>query len=684
MIIHAAVLAAALFPGPEAAAQSISSEVKDSYAGAIGAYFDGRPEDAAAALRYAVSLSSEPDAQLRYLKELGALYTETGQPEEALACWTKAEIINSSDAFVPLQKGWTLFSLEDFEQAGKYFESVVPLTASKEINADARYGMALAELGLSGPRRAIPMLQAVYGKNPYLISAAALTLGESFSAMKERQSALTYMKQALVHDPMNFTAELELAELYEKVGHHVAAWQSYSTLADIDTSEPFFESEAKKLVRYLPGNPRDLLYWTKIAWPLQKEPRSAPPGPGLTVALYSNGKGIPSAVTGFKFMCTSNFAIVDEKLGAVTAGKPDTQWSVSYNEQNRIFELRDNMGSLEHSTRQRFTIEPKTPGASVLVKNIQLYSERGVNLGDRELRGSLTLAPTDYGLLMENRVPLENYLPSVVSKNTIKGAPPEALKALAVIMRTKALKNLSSRPHSNAFDMCDSGHCLVYPGIQSESSEATAAVDATRGEVLFSGAAPADISFHEACGGTTEEGVSDGWAFPSGGVTPAGIIEHTMSFPPDSILCAPTETTGWSMITWTAVINARDMERRTDRLYGIGKIKAVIPLKRTRTGRVTSLRLEGTAKTVEVKGFENISYVISAGTLRSPLFFIRPLYEGKYPVRFMLRGIGTGNGSGYCMSGGGGLARSGSKYPAILKHYFPLLNLKKHESRPNK
>lgn len=683
----------------QALAQSASSELDASYTAALGAYFDGRPHDAASSFRYALLLSSGAATRLKLLKELGALLTETGKPQDALAYWSQAGVIDPKDPFMPLQQGWNFLSLERFTKAHYFFNRVIGMTGSGEITADARFGLALTELGLSGPKRAIPMLNAIYNKNPYLLSTSALLLGENFKKIKKRQNAITYFKQALVHDPQNLKAEIELAELYRKLGLSLTAWQYYATLANIDPSEPMFESKAKKLLRHVKGNPRDLLYWTKIGWPMQKKPRKSPSSPVLSVALFSNSEGVPSAVKGFQFISTSDFSVIDEKLGTVTMGKANTQWSVSFNAENRIFELRDNKKNLEHSTRRSFIIKPQTPGASTVIKNVRFHSEKGVDLGDRELRGSLIMKPSacgeglrlpnksrdgrlpsGYCLTMINQLPMENYLPGVVSKASIRGAPLEAFKALAVMLRTKAVKKLSITTHGNKYDMCDSRHCLEYSGIRTEFPRATAAVDATTGEILYSGAVPADINFQHACGGLTEEGVNDGGNFPSGSLTPFELLVLTMRFPPDGILGAPARRTGWRHISWTALIDSKDVERRANRTYKIGKLKGIIPLKKTKMGRITSLRLEGTAGSAEITGFKDISYVLAAGTLRSTLFFIRALYKGRYPYRFILRGIGTGSGSGYCIAGGNGLARSGKKYRVILQHYFPQLKTRKLKS----
>ena len=95
-------------------------------------------------------------------------------------------------------------------------------------------------------------------------------------------------------------------------------------------------------------------------------------------------------------------------------------------------------------------------------------------------------------------------------------------------------------------------------------------------------------------------------------------------------------------------------------------------LKRDAKGKALGVRVEGTAGSVILEGFDAISRALTGGTLRSALFTMRPIFNGKYPEYFILRGIGTGSGHGYCVLGGHGMAKNlGSKYQAILQHYFP-------------
>ncbi|MEW6042358.1 MAG: hypothetical protein AB1633_12640, partial [Elusimicrobiota bacterium] len=178
------------------------------------------------------------------------------------------------------------------------------------------------------------------------------------------------------------------------------------------------------------------------------------------------------------------------------------------------------------------------------------------------------------------------------------------------------------------------------------------------------------------CGGRTEDGISDSGSNPKQ-MTPFNLHKWLFQFPSDELLCLPNNKSYSSSVYWTIFLDSRWIEERANRRYKIGKLKAVVPLKRNKSGKLMSIRLEGTAGTKVVEGFDKISYVLSANTLRSDIFIIRPLFKGKYPYRFILKGVGTGHGKGLCIYGSYNMAKNfAKKHTDILKHYFPLLKIK--------
>ncbi|MDD5628945.1 MAG: hypothetical protein PHU21_07770, partial [Elusimicrobia bacterium] len=76
-----------------------------------------------------------------------------------------------------------------------------------------------------------------------------------------------------------------------------------------------------------------------------------------------------------------------------------------------------------------------------------------------------------------------------------------------------------------------------------------------------------------------------------------------------------------------------------------------------------------------LQGAEAMAAVLSPGSLRSTLFTVQPLLDGKRADSFVLWGAGTGHGLGLCRAGMLGQARLGRKWQVILEHYFPKLQL---------
>ena len=106
-------------------------------------------------------------------------------------------------------------------------------------------------------------------------------------------------------------------------------------------------------------------------------------------------------------------------------------------------------------------------------------------------------------LTVINELGLEDYINGILSKEVNPDWPLESLKAQAVISRTYVLKNL--RKHEKqGFDVCTETHCQVYGGVESEDKRTSAAVAATRAEVLVYKGELAQSLFHASCGGHTE------------------------------------------------------------------------------------------------------------------------------------------------------------------------------------
>ncbi|NUT54870.1 MAG: SpoIID/LytB domain-containing protein [Thermoleophilia bacterium] len=119
---------------------------------------------------------------------------------------------------------------------------------------------------------------------------------------------------------------------------------------------------------------------------------------------------------------------------------------------------------------------------------------------DRPYRGQIEVGVTGARLDAVNIVGLEQYLQGVVAQEMPSSWPDEALKAQAVAARSYALAHrLSGTP----FDLYADVRSQVYGGVQGEHPRTTAAIQATKGEVLLWEGKPIDALFHSTSGGRT-------------------------------------------------------------------------------------------------------------------------------------------------------------------------------------
>lgn len=643
------------------------------YSDASAQWLDGRPEDAAGSLKYIVYRSSDQALNAAALRDLAVLFAEAGKNGEALAYLTKGEMLSPEDFYIHFEKGWNLLSLEKYQDARAAFEKALMLTADQDLSSQARFAMSIAEAELGGPEAAIEDLRSVYTRYPYLLSPSTQLISANLERLKKRPHAVNFLKEALNYDQRNIQAEIDLARLYEDSDFYVPAWQTYYTLADLDPDEKFFVEKEMKLSRYVKGKKDNMLYWIRMAWPAHKDPLPVDQGPKVKVGLYSAKNGVPSLVKSFSFIAATDFTLVDTRLGNIASGKSGMQWTISYDEMNRIYEIRDSMGSTAHATTNSVRIVPKTPGGVILIKNPDLAGARGVNRGDKEVSGELLALVREKGFWLVNETSLENLVSPVASQLADGSRLPEHLKALAVTARTRLSRLATLLSHeSRDYHLCDSSHCLPYAGLQSESAVSAAAAAETRGETLLAGSSLASADFHRACGGFTRGGVNDGGR-PLPRLTPFNFYAHTLAGPPENLLCLAEDKTVSSDVYWTLLLKPRWIESRLNRSAKIGYIRTIIPLARDAAGRVKAVRVDGTAGSTVLEGDGPIAAALGAGALRSGIFSIRPVFKGKRPEFFILRGIGTGDGDGLCVLGARGMAKArGAKYRDILKHYFPL------------
>ena len=105
-------------------------------------------------------------------------------------------------------------------------------------------------------------------------------------------------------------------------------------------------------------------------------------------------------------------------------------------------------------------------------------------------------------------------------------------------------------------------------------------------------------------------------------------------------------------------------------------IRDLTPVERGVSGRITRLRITGTAKTLVIGKELLIRKALSETHLYSSAFVLEKVAEGDSRV-FVLRGAGWGHGGGLCQIGSAVMVAKGYFYKEILLHYFREAELEK-------
>lgn len=267
-------------------------------------------------------------------------------------------------------------------------------------------------------------------------------------------------------------------------------------------------------------------------------------------------------------------------------------------------------------------------------------------------RGEIKIIPTvgGGGITVINVVGIESYLYGVVPSEMPASWNENALRAQAVAARTYALKHLGDC-EAKGFDIRgDFSVAQEYKGVVAEDPRTTAAVQATKGEVVTYQGRLIDAVFFSMAGGYTEASETV-W----GGSSP---YLKAVSEPMNDV-------TGKE---WVISITKERLETILSSAgKSVGKIKKIhlsklkkAPMRasdRGISGRVKNITIEGTKKTITISG-ETFRDLLQ---LRSTLFDFR---QGKKKDQMEIYGFGFGHGVG--------LSQWGAQLMAEKKRNAPL------------
>jgi stage II sporulation protein D len=246
---------------------------------------------------------------------------------------------------------------------------------------------------------------------------------------------------------------------------------------------------------------------------------------------------------------------------------------------------------------------------------------------------------------------VETYLYGVVPLESPASWPAAALAAQAIVARTYALqKRTLSRP----YDVLASDADQRYGGAAAAHPATTAAVDATRGQILTYLGGPASVFYSACCGGHSAD-ANELWGHA--GLTYLRGVEDPY--------CTAAPDYRWQRSLPVARIRS-----------GLADKLAANPL----TAELGDPDDSGRPRTVIFHADSGASVALTvadvrrrfgAETIRS--LWLREIdFDRTQAVPLVvIEGSGRGHGVGLCQWGARGMALSGAGASSILAHYFP-------------
>ncbi len=302
-----------------------------------------------------------------------------------------------------------------------------------------------------------------------------------------------------------------------------------------------------------------------------------------------------------------------------------------------------------------------------------------VTWNGKRYRGELVISPTagDDGLLVLNRVTLEDYLRGVVPLEIgdVTTAEEAALEAQAVAARSYTAVRLDD-PDAPArpYDVVATTTDQVYGGVDGETRLGDEAVAATTGQVITYAGRVVSAPYHSACGGSTAE-AAEVWHTPG-----EPYLQRVSDRIPgtDHYYCEHSAS-----FRWTRTFTRRDLAAAIDRYLPryasvpkdhVGRVRMVVADLPTPSGRVAGITIVTDRGRYHVRG--NDARFVFRNTqgdiLNSTSFFIESVVgaDGRL-ASLTLRGAGNGHGVWMCQWGAIGRARAGQDYRTILATYYP-------------
>jgi stage II sporulation protein D len=306
----------------------------------------------------------------------------------------------------------------------------------------------------------------------------------------------------------------------------------------------------------------------------------------------------------------------------------------------------------------------RAAGAHVQVESGNSFADRVFVEGDYRIEpheglkvaaaAPLELTAHDGLLTLIASMPLEDYVTAALEGESADFTHAESLKAMAVVVRSYAVR-FRPRHGGEGFDFCDNTHCqnLNFTG---STVAVRAAVEATRGELLWYQGLPAAAYYHQNCGGTLAAGEE---VWPT--VHEPYLREH-----------ADPYCTQGAPLPWKAEFSRAEIGQalRKQGLTAPPEWASLTVETRAGSGRVLKLAFRTPGHAPQPISASSLRFAIGRtfgwNRVRSDLYQVEIAGDS-----VVFNGRGAGHGVGLCQAGAEEMARQGKSYRLILDFYYP-------------
>ena len=299
-----------------------------------------------------------------------------------------------------------------------------------------------------------------------------------------------------------------------------------------------------------------------------------------------------------------------------------------------------------------------------------------MSLGGKRYRGEILVSVNDSGLLVVNRLPLEDYLRGVVPLEIGERPAAEraAVEAQAVAARSYTVGRLTNA--ARGWDLLATVLDQVYGGADAERPIADAAVASTSGLVLRYGGRTVSAPYHSTCGGSTAA-TSESWWRQRDEPWLQRVSDRIPGT--DRYYCDASPRFRWTQ-SWTGPALQALVDRYLRQYTAVvgrdaGEVRAVSVDGRTPSGRAAAISILTDRDRYTVRGDDARWVLRTPGgeILNSTYFSVESMVVGRDGrlAQLTLRGTGYGHGIGMCQWGAIGRARAGQDFRTILRTYYP-------------